>query len=161
LLEALDYGRSISSCAPCIVAHGKVLSGDLGEDRIVVTQIAEKSQADWPGPFGDPQMNQFALADKREAALVPMREIRPQARSGAVQPSSKVITNFTIDPKRIAVGNGDNWPITWADDGHQYTVYCDGEGFGGGSGKGSMSLARIVGDPPDFSGENLTSPTAH
>jgi hypothetical protein len=78
LVETLDYKRSISSCAPCIIAHGKVLSGDLGEDRIVVTQIAEKSKADWPGPFGHPQMNQFALADEPEATLVPMKEVRPQ-----------------------------------------------------------------------------------
>lgn len=161
LVETLDYGRSISSRAPCIVAHGKVLSGDLGEDRIVVTQIAEKSKTDWPGPFGPPQTNPFALVDEPDATLVPMREIRPQARSKAAHPPSKIIANLTINPKRISVGNGDNWPITWADDGHQYTVYCDGEGFGGGSGHGSMSLARIVGDPPKFSGENLTSPTGH
>ena len=54
-------------------------------------------------------------------------------------PPSEVITSLTIHPERISIGNGDNWPITWADDGSQYTVYCDGEGFGGGSGKGSMS----------------------
>ena len=70
-------------------------------------------------------------------------------------PPSPAIRNLIIHPERISVGDGDNWPITWADDGHQYTVYCDGKGFGGGSGEGSMSLARIVGEPPDFSGENL------
>lgn len=74
---------------------------------------------------------------------------------------SKAIAGLTIHPERISIGHGDNWPITWADDGNQYTVYCDGDGFGGGSGKGSMSLARIVGDPPKFEGENLTSPTGH
>jgi hypothetical protein len=77
LVETLDYGRSISSCAPCIIAHGRVLSGDLGEDRIVVTQIAENSQADWPGPFCDPQTNRFAMADEPGATLVPMKEVRP------------------------------------------------------------------------------------
>jgi hypothetical protein len=76
-------------------------------------------------------------------------------------PPSKVIADLTIHPERMPLGNGDNWPITWADDGNQYTVYCDGEGFGGGSGKGSMSMARIVGDPPNFKGENLASPTGH
>ena len=73
--EILDYGRSISSCAPCILAHGKVLSGDLGEDRVVVTRIAEGSDLDWPGPFGDPQTNQFALPHDSRARLVPMREM--------------------------------------------------------------------------------------
>ena len=76
LMEVLDYGRSISSCAPCIIAHGKVFSGDLGEDRIVVTQVAENSKADWPGPFGDPQTNQFALAHEPGATPVAMREVR-------------------------------------------------------------------------------------
>ena len=161
LVETLDYGRSISSCAPCIIAHGRVLSGDLGEDRIVVTEIAENSKADWPGPFGHPQTNRFALTDEPGATLVPMKEIRPKGKGDLPYPPSEAITNLTIHPERISLGNGDNWPITWADDGDQYTVYCDGEGFGGGSGKGSMSLARIVGDPAEFNGENLASPTGH
>lgn len=84
LLESVDYGRSISSCAPCIIAHGKVLSGDLGEDRIVVTQIAENSSADWPGPFGDPQSNQFALPHEPKAKHVPLREIRTNGAPPAV-----------------------------------------------------------------------------
>lgn len=77
LMEILDYGRSITSCAACIIAHGKVLSGNLGEDRVVVTALAEKSQADWPGPFGDPQTNQFAVPHEPGVKLLPMREIRP------------------------------------------------------------------------------------
>ena len=76
-------------------------------------------------------------------------------------PPSPIIKNLIIHPERKSIGNGDNWPITWAGDGYHYTVYCDGEGFGGGSGKGSMSLAGIIGEPPHFSGKNLTSPTGH
>lgn len=75
LEESLDYGRSVSSCAPCILARGLVLSGDLGQDRIVVTRVAENSRLDWPGPFGDPQKNTFALPDEPGARRVPMREI--------------------------------------------------------------------------------------
>ena len=89
------------------------------------------------------------------------RSLRVDVVGTVKYPPSPAIKNLIIHPERISVGNGDNWPITWADDGHQYTVYCDGKGFGGGSGEGSMSLARIVGEPPDFSGENLTSPTGH
>ena len=92
LAETLDYGRSISSCAPCIIAHGRVLSGDLGEDRIVVTQIAENSKADWPGPFGDPQKNQFALTEEPGATLVPMKEIRPQDKSVTLRSKSSPAT---------------------------------------------------------------------
>lgn len=47
-------------------------------------------------------------------------------------PPSKVITDLTwhSDTFRLGDGNtGDNWPITWADDGLLYTAYGDGYGF--------------------------------
>ncbi len=75
LEEVLDYGRKISSCAPSIIARGRIFSGDLHEDRVVVTKIAENSKADWPGPFGDPQTNQMALPGEPNAQAVPMREL--------------------------------------------------------------------------------------
>jgi len=71
----LDYGRKISSCATSIIAHGRMLSGDLHEDRTVVTEIAQNATLDWPGPFGDPQTNQMAQPDDPGARPVPMREI--------------------------------------------------------------------------------------
>ncbi len=74
---------------------------------------------------------------------------------------SPAIRNLTLDSKRQSLGDGDNWPITWADDGELYTVYCDGKGFGGGSGEGSMSLAKITGSPPNITGENIASTTGH
>lgn len=72
---------------------------------------------------------------------------------------SPAIKGLTIEPDRQALGNGDNWPITWADDGDQYTVYCDGKGFGAGGGDRSMSLARITGSPPNLQGQNIFSPS--
>lgn len=75
-------------------------------------------------------------------------------------PPSPVIKNFVIEPERQSLGNGDNWPITWANDGDLYTVYCDGKGFGG-SGQGSMNLAKVTGSPSNIAGENLVSPTGH
>lgn len=80
LEEVLDYGRAITSCATSIIARGKIFSGDLHEGRIVVTEIAEESNLDWPGPFGDPQTNQMALSREPGAKMVSMREIvRPAA----------------------------------------------------------------------------------
>jgi hypothetical protein len=76
-------------------------------------------------------------------------------------PASPVIQNLTIDSDRQSIGDGDNWPITWAGNGEQYTVYCDGKGFGGGSGEGSMSLAKITGSPPNIQGQNIVSPSGH
>jgi hypothetical protein len=80
------------------------------------------------------------------AAESPAEERPVGASSTSTYSPSLTIKNLIIHPERISIGNGDNWPITWADDGHHYTVYCDGEGFGGGSGNGSMSLARIIGE---------------
>jgi len=74
LEEVFEYGRRITSCATSIIARGWILSGDLHEDRTVATKIAENSNLDWPGPFGDPQTNQMSLPHEPGAKLVPMQE---------------------------------------------------------------------------------------
>jgi CubicO group peptidase (beta-lactamase class C family) len=54
----------------------------------------------------------------------------------------------------------DNWPITWADDDNLYTAYGDGWGFSPGTGKKfSLGIAKVVGSPPDFRGENIPTTT--
>ncbi len=56
---------------------------------------------------------------------------------------------------------GDNWPITWADDGHLYTAYGDGWGFEPKvKEKLSLGICRIEGGPEDFIGVNIRSETA-
>ena len=136
-------------------------TSELDENQLAVTQIGEDSKVNRSRPLGDLAIGQFALAKETDAKPVPLDTILPRDRGELPYPPSDIVLNLVVHPERTSVGNGDNWPITWADDGNQYTVYCDGEGFGGGSGKGSMSLAKIVGAPPDFNGENLTSPTGH
>jgi len=89
IVEVLDYGRPVTSCATCIIGHGNVFSGDLHEDRVVVTKIAEGSSADWPGPFGDPQTNQMALPHEPQAKLVPMRELTPDGFRGQFRGGSE------------------------------------------------------------------------
>ena len=55
---------------------------------------------------------------------------------------------------------GDNWPLTWADDGHLYTAFGDGNGFAPGiPQKLSLGFARVEGGPADFSGVNIRSPS--
>jgi hypothetical protein len=75
LEEVFGYGRMITSCATHVMAHGKILSGDLWDDGIAVTELADGSKAEWPGPFGDPQTNQNAVTDKGGVQLVPIHEI--------------------------------------------------------------------------------------
>ena len=57
---------------------------------------------------------------------------------------------------RLAPGS-DNWPVTWADDDHQYTSWGDGGGFGGTNRNGRVSLgvARVEGDPSGHRGVNV------
>jgi len=57
---------------------------------------------------------------------------------------------------RLAPGS-DNWPITWADDDHQYASWGDGGGFGGTNTdcRVSLGFARIEGDKKDYKGYNV------
>jgi hypothetical protein len=57
----------------------------------------------------------------------------PPARAEPPYPPSPVIEAVRYDRSsaaRAAPGS-DNWPTTWADDGHLYTAWGDGGGFGG------------------------------
>jgi CubicO group peptidase (beta-lactamase class C family) len=78
-------------------------------------------------------------------------------------PNSPVVTGITWAPKESIVRRAkgsDNWPLTWADDGHLYTAYGDGNGFEPFlKEKLSLGLARVEGGPDDVTGVNLRSPT--
>src|SRR5690606_21899982 len=74
-------------------------------------------------------------------------------------PPSSVITGVEWAPvesiRRDADGS-DNWPLTWADDGHLYGCYGDGWGFTPRlEKKVSVGLSKIVGGPDDFRGTNI------
>lgn len=58
--------------------------------------------------------------------------------------------------KRQAIGS-DNWPVTWADDNHQYSSWGDGGGFNGSNSDARVSLgiARIEGDFKNYKGYNI------
>jgi hypothetical protein len=84
------------------------------------------------------------------------------AASGAPCPRSPVIQSIRFAPKDeiIPKGHGDNTPVTWGDDDWIYTAFNDGYGFAPRPPKElSAGFARIVGNPPDFRGENIPSPT--
>ncbi len=76
-------------------------------------------------------------------------------------PESPVIRLVVFDPPETIVRRAegsDNWPITWAGDGHQYTAYGDGWGFEPKTGiKLSNGFARIIGPGTDFRAENIRS----
>lgn len=81
------------------------------------------------------------------------------AASEPPYPPSPVIARAEFDfttHRRLAPGS-DNWPTTWADDGHLYSAWGDGGGFGGTNSQGRVLLgvARIEGDAADYRGKNL------
>jgi hypothetical protein len=81
--------------------------------------------------------------------------------AGAAAPyaNSTVITGINFNWAthiRLAPGS-DNWPVTWADDDHQYASWGDGGGFGGTNSDGRVSLgfARIEGPRSGYTGYNV------
>jgi hypothetical protein len=97
------------------------------------------------------------------SAVAGQRPVESAARF-APYPPSPLIKGVTWAPAtqilRKARGS-DNWPITWADDGHLYTAYGDGRGFEPGiSEKLSLGFARVEGGPAAFVGVNVRAATA-
>jgi CubicO group peptidase (beta-lactamase class C family)/dienelactone hydrolase len=78
-------------------------------------------------------------------------------------PPSKVLSGAEWAPKETIIRRAkgsDNWPITWANDGHLYTAYGDGNGFDPMvPAKLSLGFARVEGGPVDFRGVNIRCPT--
>lgn len=76
-------------------------------------------------------------------------------------PPSQLIRKVTFAPISSIVRkaiDSDNWPITWADDDHQYTAYGDGWGFEPRTEqKLSNGFAKIFGSPTGFQGVNIHS----
>jgi hypothetical protein len=76
-------------------------------------------------------------------------------------PPSEVITKFDWAPAKTIVRqakDGDNWPVTWADDDAIYTTFGDGTGFPPKTErKLSCGFARVTGKPTDFTGANIRS----
>ncbi|MCC7408726.1 MAG: serine hydrolase [Phycisphaeraceae bacterium] len=80
-------------------------------------------------------------------------------------PASPVIKTIAWDPPETITRHAhdsDIWSNTWADDGHIYTAYGDGQGFYDPPvpGKLSMGIARVEGDPPNHKGVNVRAETA-
>lgn len=82
--------------------------------------------------------------------------------ASAPYPPSDVGITFDWSTYRRAANGSDNWPITWADDGEQYTSWGDGKGFQSRQNdpKDSLGFAKIIGDSPEtFAGLDLWTGT--
>ena len=80
----------------------------------------------------------------------------------APYPRSPVIAGIEWAPVESIVRqakDGDNWPVTWADDDAIYTTWGDGTGFVPKVEKKlSCGFARVSGMPESFQGVNIRSP---
>jgi hypothetical protein len=88
-------------------------------------------------------------------------DIKSAVAAASPYPASPVIQSVSFDRSshtRSAAGS-DNWPTTWADDGHLYTSWGDGGGFGssgsGGSDRVSMGVGRVQGSGSSYQGFNV------
>jgi len=56
-----------------------------------------------------------------------------------------------------SASGSDNWPATWASNGHQYLAWGDGGGFGGSgsAGRVELGIARIEGPYDSWTGHNV------
>jgi hypothetical protein len=76
-------------------------------------------------------------------------------------PPSPVIAGIEWAPKDTIIRqakDGDNWPVTWADDDALYTTWGDGTGFVPKVEKKlSLGFAKVTGTPLEFTGINIRS----
>lgn len=97
-----------------------------------------------------------------EAVLNELMVAPCQASRQAPYPPSSVIAGIEWAPKGSIIKqakDGDNWPVTWADDDALYTTWGDGTGFVPKvDQKLSLGFARVTGDPSKPSGINVRSP---
>jgi hypothetical protein len=75
-------------------------------------------------------------------------------------PPSQVIRDLHWDEQIVRLGGewaGDNWPMTWGDDGLIYTSYGDGNGFGPREQFLTLGFATVTGVPPNHNAHDLPS----
>lgn len=97
----------------------------------------------------------MSLPQQMTVCLAAMLALKAYAQTPPC-PASPVIAGITWDKPstivRRALGS-DNWPTTWGPDGHLYTCWGDGNGFG--DLRRGLGVARLEGPPESFAGVNL------
>jgi len=70
---------------------------------------------------------------------------------------STVITGISFNwaTHQEKAAGSDNFPVTWADDDHQYTAWGDGWGFAESGDKRSLGVSRVSGLKSSYSGTDL------
>jgi hypothetical protein len=99
-------------------------------------------------------------AQLRRRHTIYLRSSQTQV-ANAPYPPSTLIEGVTFSDLVIdGVTSGDQWAATWADDGHIYSTWGDGTGFGYRGGWDDcwttyLGVARVKGNPPNHKGCNV------
>jgi len=118
---------------------------------IVAARAGKSLNKVWSSSYGaiEPFIEPIAVAAKTKNA-------HPYPPSPAI----KGIEWAPVDTIIRKASGSDNWPITWADDGSQYSAYGDGWGFKPKTKKKlSLGVVKVVGPPTDFQGINVRTDT--
>jgi CubicO group peptidase (beta-lactamase class C family) len=123
-----------------------------GSELFTASELKELKPKDVFEEFHDPRAN------------VLFKQVVEAVTERAPYPASKVITRIDWSAKETIIRKAkgsDNWPLTWADDDHQYTAYGDGNGFEPFvPEKLGLGIARVEGNPDKFAGINIRAATA-
>jgi len=138
-------------------------SWGLGDSLIIVIPSLDMVVAR-AGDAWRPEWNSdYAVLEPFLEPIVESAQADSRQPSEPPYPGSTFITGIEWAPASEVVSaapDSDTWPITWGDDGDLYTAYGDGWGFEPKPPeKLSLGYARISGNPPDFIGVNIPSPT--
>lgn len=120
----------------------------VASDRFSGDECEEAKQESQRAKGLEDEAQSAVLANVADSMAVP----DPYPRSTAIER-----VEFDWSTHRREATGSDNWPVTWADDGHQYTAWGDGGGFGGDNKKGRVTLgvSRIEGDVASYTGKNV------
>ncbi|MBN9120103.1 MAG: serine hydrolase [Planctomycetes bacterium] len=150
------WGAGAGDQVLLVVPSLKLIMVRNGDALFTADELKKLNPKDVFEEFHDPRAN---------VLFKPLVEaVTDRAPTRAPYPPSRVITGIEWAPKdaivRKAKGS-DNWPLTWADDDHQYTAYGDGNGFEPFvPEKLGLGIARVEGEPDKFTGVNVRAPTA-
>jgi hypothetical protein len=94
------------------------------------------------------------IRDLMVVCLVALPALEISAQTPPYPPSPVIarIAWRSPPPSRKALGS-DNWPTTWGPDGHLYTCWGGGNGFG--DVRRGLGIARLEGGPESFEGVNV------
>jgi CubicO group peptidase (beta-lactamase class C family) len=107
-----------------------------------------------------PLVEAVTNAPSSERDTIHIRSADARRVGGPYRPSTLVEAVTFSDRIIDGVTSGDQWATTWADDGHLYSAWGDGTGFGHRGGWNDrwttyLGVARVEGNPPDHKGFNV------